>query len=43
MTGGHRPYAVQVSPKGDIAVIGNQGANTGDVMPVNDHASDNRA
>ena len=35
MTGGHRPYAVQVSPKGDIAVIGNQGANTGDVMPVN--------
>jgi DNA-binding beta-propeller fold protein YncE len=35
MTGGHRPYAVQVSPKGDIAVIGNQGANTGDIMPVN--------
>ena len=35
MTGGHRPYAVQVSPKGDIAVIGNQGVNTGDVMPVN--------
>ena len=35
MTGGHRPYAVQVSPKGDIAVIGNQGANAGDIMPVN--------
>ena len=35
MTGGHRPYAIAVSPKGDIAVIGNQGANTGDVMPVN--------
>ena len=35
MTGGHRPYAVHVSPKGDIAVIGNQGANSGDVMPVN--------
>ena len=35
MTGGHRPYAVQVSPKGDIAVIGNQGANVGDIMPVN--------
>jgi len=35
ITGGHRPYAVQVSPKGDIAVIGNQGANTGDIMPVN--------
>src|SRR5207248_10584921 len=35
MTGGRRPYAVQVSPKGDIAVIGNQGANAGDIMPVN--------
>ena len=35
MTGGHRPYAVHVSPKGDIAVIGNQGANSGDIMPVN--------
>ena len=35
MTGGHRPYAVQVSPKGDIAVIGNQGVNAGDIMPVN--------
>src|SRR5499427_1606990 len=35
MTGGHRPYAVHVSPKGDIAVIGNQGANAGDIMPVN--------
>jgi len=35
ITGGHRPYAVQVSPKGDIAVIGNQGANAGDIMPVN--------
>ena len=35
LTGGHRPYAVQVSPKGDIAVIGNQGANAGDIMPVN--------
>lgn len=35
MTGGHRPYAAHVSPKGDIAVIGNQGANAGDVMPVN--------
>jgi DNA-binding beta-propeller fold protein YncE len=34
MTGGFRPYAVQVSPKGDIAVIGNQGGNTGDIMPV---------
>lgn len=35
MTGGFRPYAVQVSPKGDIAVVGNQGANGGDIMPVN--------
>jgi DNA-binding beta-propeller fold protein YncE len=35
MTGGFRPYAVQVSPKGDIAVVGNQGANAGDIMPVN--------
>jgi DNA-binding beta-propeller fold protein YncE len=35
MTGGHRPYAVEVSPKGDIAVVGNQGANAGDIMPVN--------
>jgi DNA-binding beta-propeller fold protein YncE len=35
MTGGYRPYAVQISPKGDIAVIGNQGANAGDIMPVN--------
>ncbi|HEV2625571.1 MAG TPA: YncE family protein [Xanthobacteraceae bacterium] len=35
MTGGHRPYAIEVSPKGDIAVVGNQGANAGDIMPVN--------
>jgi sugar lactone lactonase YvrE len=35
MTGGFRPYAIEVSPKGDIAVVGNQGANAGDIMPVN--------
>jgi WD40 repeat protein len=35
MTGGFRPYAVEFSPKGDIAVVGNQGANAGDIMPVN--------
>ena len=35
MTGGYRPYAVQISPKGNIAIIGNQGANAGDIMPVN--------
>jgi DNA-binding beta-propeller fold protein YncE len=34
MTGGFRPYAVEYSPKGDIAVVGYQGANAGDVMPV---------
>src|SRR5262249_47476673 len=33
MTGGFRPHAGGVSPKGDIAVGGNQGANTGDIMP----------
>jgi DNA-binding beta-propeller fold protein YncE len=35
MTGGFRPYAVVVSPKGDIAIVGNQGANAGDIMTVN--------
>jgi DNA-binding beta-propeller fold protein YncE len=35
MTGGFRPYAIEFSPKGDIAVVGNQGANAGDIMPVN--------
>jgi DNA-binding beta-propeller fold protein YncE len=40
MTGGFRPYAIQVSPKGDIAVVGNQGigtqaANSGDIMTIN--------
>ena len=35
MTGGFRPYGLQISPKGDIAVVGNQGANAGDIMPVN--------
>jgi DNA-binding beta-propeller fold protein YncE len=34
MTGGFRPYAVDFSPKGDIAAVGYQGANAGDVMPV---------
>jgi DNA-binding beta-propeller fold protein YncE len=35
MTGGFRPYAVQISPKGDIGVVGNQGANAGDIMTIN--------
>jgi DNA-binding beta-propeller fold protein YncE len=34
MTGGFRAYAVEFSPKGDIAVVGYQGANAGDIMPV---------
>jgi DNA-binding beta-propeller fold protein YncE len=35
LTGGYRPYAIQVSPKGDIAVVGNQGANSGDIEVIN--------
>jgi len=35
MTGGFQPYAIQVSPKGDIAVFGNQGGNTGDIDTIN--------
>ena len=34
LTGGFRPYAIQVSPKGDIAVVGNQGGNGGDVVAI---------
>src|SRR5919108_1748940 len=29
------PYAIQVSPKGDVAVVGNQGANSGDIEIIN--------
>jgi DNA-binding beta-propeller fold protein YncE len=35
MTGGYQPYAIQVSPKGDIAVVGNQGGATGDIDTIN--------
>jgi DNA-binding beta-propeller fold protein YncE len=35
MTGGFRPYVIQISPTGDIAVVGNQGGNTGDVDTIN--------
>jgi len=35
MTGGFRPYAIQVSPRGEIAIVGNQGGNTGDVDTIN--------
>jgi DNA-binding beta-propeller fold protein YncE len=34
MNGGVRPYAIVISPKGDVAVVGYQGANTGDIMPI---------
>ncbi len=35
LTGGFRPYAIQISPKGDVAVVGNQGGNTGDIDTIN--------
>ncbi len=35
MTGGFRPYSIEVSPKGDIAVFGNQGGGTGDNDVIN--------
>jgi DNA-binding beta-propeller fold protein YncE len=35
MTGGFRPYSIEVSPKGDIAVFGNQGGGTGDDDVIN--------
>lgn len=35
LTGGFRPYAIQISPKGDVAVVGNQGGNAGDVDTIN--------
>jgi len=35
MTGGFRPYAIQISPKGDIAVVGNQGGGAGDIDTIN--------
>lgn len=35
LTGGFQPYAIQISPKGDVAVVGNQGGNTGDIDTIN--------
>jgi DNA-binding beta-propeller fold protein YncE len=35
MTGGFQPYAIQISAKGDVAVVGNQGGNTGDIDTIN--------
>ena len=35
MTGGIRPYAIEISPKGDVAVVVNQGGGTGDIDTIN--------
>ena len=35
LTGGFRPYAIEVSPKGDIAVVVNQGGGAGDIDTIN--------
>ena len=35
MTGGYAPYAIQISPRGNVAVYGNQGGNTGDIDTIN--------
>jgi DNA-binding beta-propeller fold protein YncE len=35
LTGGIRPYPIQISPKGDVAVVGNQGGGAGDIDTIN--------
>jgi DNA-binding beta-propeller fold protein YncE len=35
MVGGIRPYAIAFTPKGDIAIVGNQGGGTGDIDTIN--------
>jgi DNA-binding beta-propeller fold protein YncE len=35
LTGGFRPYPIEISPKGDIAVVGNQGGGAGDIDTIN--------
>lgn len=35
MTGGYRPYSIDISPKGDVAVVGNQGGGSGDEDTIN--------
>lgn len=35
MVGGFRPYSLVISPKGDIAVFGNQGGGQGDLDQIN--------
>jgi YVTN family beta-propeller protein len=34
MVGGYRPYGIEISPKGDVAVTGNQGGSQGDADTV---------
>lgn len=35
MVGGYRPYSIEVSPKGDVAIFGNQGGGQGDLDVIN--------
>ena len=35
MVGGFRPYSLEISPKGDVAVFGNQGGGQGDADVIN--------
>lgn len=35
MVGGYRPYSLVISPKGDVAVFGNQGGGQGDSDQIN--------
>ena len=35
MVGGYRPYSIIISPKGDVAVFGNQGGGQGDADQIN--------
>jgi DNA-binding beta-propeller fold protein YncE len=35
MVGGFRPYSLSISPKGDVAVFGNQGGGQGDIDVIN--------
>jgi len=34
MVGGYRPYGIEISPKSDVAVVGNQGGGQGDLDTV---------
>ena len=35
MVGGIRPYSIEISPRGDVAVFGNQGGGQGDLDAIN--------